>query len=34
MQNGIYIEKDIFILGYLHNEKVFCKKLLSIFIIH
>ena len=34
MQNGIYVEKDISILGYLHNEKVFCYKLLSIFIIH
>ena len=34
MQNGIYVEKDISILGYFHNEKVFCYKLLSIFIIH
>ena len=34
MQNGIYVEKDISILGYLCNEKVFCYKLLSIFIIH
>ena len=34
MQNGIYVEKDISILGYLHNKKVFCYKLLSIFIIH
>ena len=35
MQNGVYFEKDISICaGYLHNEKVFCYKLLSIFIIH
>ena len=34
MQNGIYVEKYISIWGYLHNEKVFCYKLLSIFIIH
>ena len=34
MQNGVYFEKDISILGYLHNEKVFSYKLLSIFIIH
>ena len=34
MQNGVYFEKDISIWGYLHNEKVFCYKLLSIFIIH
>ena len=34
MQNGVHFEKDISICGYLHNEKVFCYKLLSIFIIH
>ena len=34
MQNGVCVEKDISILGYLHNEKVFCYKLLSVFIIH
>ena len=34
MQNGIYVENDISIWGYLHNEKVFCYKLLSIFITH
>ena len=34
MQNGVYVEKDICILGYPHNKKVFCYKLLSIFIIH
>ena len=34
MQNGVYVEKDTSIRGYLHNEKVFCYKLLSIFIIH
>ena len=34
MQNGIYVEKDISIWGYLHNKKVFWYKLLSIFIIH
>ena len=34
MQNGIYVEKDISIWGYLHNKKVFRYKLLSIFIIH
>ena len=34
MQNGIHVEKDISIWGYLHNEKVLCYKLLPIFIIH
>ena len=34
MQNGVYVEKDISIWGYLQNQKVFCHKLLSIFIIH
>ena len=34
MQNGVCVEKDISIWGYLHNEKVFRYKLLSIFIIH
>ena len=34
MQNGIYVENDISIWGYLYNEKVFCCKLLSIFLIH
>ena len=34
MQNGVYVKKDISIWGYLHNEMVFCYKLLSIFIIH
>ena len=34
MQNGIYVEKDISIWGYLHNKKVFRYKLLSIFITH
>ena len=34
MQDGIYVEKDISICGYLHNERVFWCKLLSIFIIH
>ena len=34
MQNGFFFEKDISIWGYLHNEKVFCCQLLSIFIIH
>ena len=34
MQNGVYVGKDISIWGYLHNEKVFCYKLLSVFIIH
>ena len=26
MQNGVYVEEDILIWGYLHNEKVFCYK--------
>ena len=30
----VYVEKDTSIWGYLHNEMVFCYKLLSIFIIH
>ena len=34
MQNGVYVNKDISIWGYLHNKKVFGYKLLSIFIIH
>ena len=34
MQNGVCVEKDISILGYLHNEKVFCYKRLSVSIIH
>ena len=34
MQNGDYVEKDISIWVYLHNEMVFCYKVLSIFIIH
>ena len=34
MQNGVYFEKDTSICGYLHNEKVFCYKLLWIFIVH
>ena len=29
-----YVERDISIWGYLHNEKGFCYKLLSIFLIH
>ena len=34
MQNGIYFENDISIWEYLYNKKVFCYKLLSIFITH
>ena len=34
MQNGVYVEKDFSILGYLHNKNVFCYKLSSIFITH
>ena len=34
MQNGVYVENNISIWGYLHNEKEFCYNLLSIFIIH
>ena len=30
MQNGIYVEENIFIWGYLHNERVFCYKVLFI----
>ena len=34
MQNGVYVEKDISIWGYLHNKMVFSYKLLSVSIIH
>ena len=32
--NGVYVENDISLWGYLHNERVFRYKLLSIFIIY
>ena len=34
MQNGVYVEEDISILGYLHNERVFCYKVFSVVIIY
>ena len=34
MQNGVYVEENISIWGYLHNQRVFCYKVFSVFIIY
>ena len=34
MQNGVYVEENITVWGYLHNKRVFYYKVFSLFIVY